>query len=91
MMAIVVGLFVLCYGVFLRCSFLILVKNHTTCDDVEYKIPILVLNSAVNPLAYALFKRDIRNEIKRRFSGFVVVKTRNKINPLHEESLEIQA
>jgi len=91
MMAIVVGLFVLCYGVFLRCSFLILVKNHTTCDDMEYKIPILVLNSAVNPLAYALFKRDIKNEIKRRFSDFVVVKTRNKINPLDEESLEIQA
>ena len=90
MMAIVVGLFLLCYGVFLRCSFLILVKNHTTCDDVEYKIPILVLNSAVNPLAYALFKRDIKNEIKRRFSGFVLVKNRNTINPLDEESLEIQ-
>ena len=67
LMTIVIGLFPLCYGVFLRCSFLVLLKNRTRCNDVEYKIPILVLNSAVNPLAYALFKRDIKNEIKKRF------------------------
>ena len=67
LMAIVVGLFLLCYGVFLRCSFLVLFKTRTRCNDVEYKIPILVLNSAVNPLAYALLKRDIKSEIKRFF------------------------
>jgi len=76
LMAIVIGLFLLCYGVFLRCSFLVLLKNRTRCNDVEYKIPILVLNSAVNPLAYALFKRDIKNEIRRCFSCFAVVKKR---------------
>ena len=86
LMAIVVGLFLLCYGVFLRCSFLILLKNRTRCNDVKYKIPILVLNSAVNPLAYGLFKRDIKNEIKRRFSGFAVVKDRNKIKPRHDNN-----
>ncbi|CAH3133319.1 unnamed protein product [Pocillopora meandrina] len=36
------------------------------CNDVYYKIPILVLNSAVNPLAYSFFKRDVKKEIKRR-------------------------
>ena len=85
-MAIVVGLFLLCYGVFLRCSSLVLFKNRTRCNDVKYKIPILVLNSAVNPLAYGLFKRDVKNEIKRRFSGFAVVKTGNKIKPLEVEN-----
>jgi len=86
LMAIVIGLFLLCYGVFLRCSFLVLLKNRTRCNDVEYKIPILVLNSAVNPLAYALFKRDIKNEIRRCFSCFAVVKTRNTIKPLQENN-----
>lgn len=83
MMGIVVGLFLLCYGVFLRCSFLVLFKSRTTCNDVEYKIPILVLNSAVNPVAYAFFKKDIKNEIKRRFCC-AIVKNRNKIKPLDE-------
>lgn len=27
-------------------------------NDLHYKVPILVLNSAINPLAYAIFKRD---------------------------------
>ena len=31
----------------------------------NYKIPFLVLNSAINPLAYAFFKRDIKKEFKR--------------------------
>ena len=67
MMAIVIGLFLLCYGVFLRCSFILLFNNQTTCNDHEYKIPLLVLNSAINPVAYALFKRDLKNEVKNIF------------------------
>lgn len=64
MMTIVVGLFLICYGVYLRCSFAALFLN-LTCNDLSYKIPLLILNSAINPWAYALFKRDIRAMIKR--------------------------
>ena len=67
MMGIVIGLFLLCYGIYLRCSFvLIFSAGQKPCNDHQFKIPILVLNSAVNPLAYSFFKRDISKEIKRR-------------------------
>ena len=62
-MGIVVGLFLLCYGIFIRCS--IVSVYSASCEDAEYKLPILVLNSAVNPLVYALLKRDINNEFKK--------------------------
>ena len=65
-MGIVVGLFLLCYGIFLRCSIVsVLVDSTTNCEDKEFKLPILVLNSAVNPFVYALLKRDINNEFKK--------------------------
>ena len=67
MMGIVIGLFLLCYGIYLRCTFLrIFSAGQKPCSDQEFKIPILELNSAVNPLAYSFFKRDINKEIKRR-------------------------
>ena len=65
MMAIVISLFLLCYAVHLRCSFLSVFNVQKLCNDINYKVPMLVLNSAVNPLAYAFFKRDIRKEIER--------------------------
>ena len=64
MMTIVVGLFLICYGVYFRCSFATLLLN-ITCNDFSYKIPLFILNSAINPWAYALFKRDIKAMIKR--------------------------
>ncbi|XP_020620003.1 histamine H2 receptor-like [Orbicella faveolata] len=64
-MAVVIGLFLLCYGFYIRCSFKIILKEKN-CNDEEYKIPLLVLSSAINPVAYAFFKRDIKREIKRR-------------------------
>ena len=63
-MGVVVGLFLICYGIFIRCSIVFVVYS-ASCEDVEYKLPILVLNSAVNPLVYALLKRDINNEFKK--------------------------
>ena len=63
MMGIVIGVFLVCYGMYLRCSFLIL--SSSRCNDENYKILFLVLNSAINPLAYAFFKRDIKKEFKR--------------------------
>ena len=65
-MLIVVGLFLMCYSIFISCSVLLLSFNFTKkCNDTEYKIPLLVLNSAINPLAYALLKRDIKKEVKK--------------------------
>ena len=63
MMGLVIGVFLVCYGMYLRCSFLLL--SSSPCHDKNYKIPVLVLNSAINPLAYAFFKRDIKKEFKR--------------------------
>ena len=74
-MAIVVGLFLLCYGIFIRCTILSVVYS-AKCEDAEYKLPILVLNSAVNPFVYALLKRDINNEFKN--VNFVVTFKRGK-------------
>ena len=61
------GLFLVCYGIFIRCSIVSFFDyfGSASCDDVEYKLPILVLNSAVNPFVYALLKRDINNEFKK--------------------------
>ena len=64
MMGLVIGVFLVCYGMHLRCSFTILFHT-TSCKDENYKIPVLVLNSAINPLVYAFFKRDIKKEFKR--------------------------
>ena len=67
MMGIVIGLFLLCYAIYLRCSFVIIFSaGQKPCNDYEFKIPIVVLNSAVNPLAYSFLKRDINKEINRR-------------------------
>ena len=66
MMATVISLFLLCYAVHLRCSFLSVLNVRKLCNDIDYKIPMLVLNSAVNPVAYAFFKRDIKKEIIKR-------------------------
>ena len=63
MMGLVIGVFLVCYGMYLRCSFLIL--SSLQCNDENYKIIFLVLNSAINPLAYAFFKRDIKKEFQR--------------------------
>ena len=62
-MAVVIGLFLLCYGFYLRCT-LVFVFENSQCNDEEYKLPLLVLNSAINPVGYAFFKRDIEKEIK---------------------------
>ena len=65
MMAIVVSLFLVCYGIYLRCTILRISTDLKSCNDYEYKKLLLVLNSAVNPLAYAFFKRDIKKEFKK--------------------------
>ena len=72
MLAVVVGFALACYAIYLRCSIYILhIKflgnstHHLSCKiDFAYKIPMIVLNSAINPLAYAFFKRDIKKALK---------------------------
>ena len=64
MMVLVSGVFIVCYGIFMRCSFLHLSGVHE-CNDFQYKIPLEIINSAINPVAYALFKRDIKKEFER--------------------------
>ena len=75
MMAIVIVVFLVCYGIYLRCSLVLLLYN-SRCNDEVYKIPMLVLNSAINPWAYAFFKRDIKKEMIKKL---ICRKTREKL------------
>ena len=55
----VVNLFLICSRrIHCRCGFVALFLS-LPCDDFEYKLPILILNSAINPWVHAFFKRDI--------------------------------
>ncbi|XP_078367107.1 octopamine receptor beta-2R-like [Oculina patagonica] len=85
LMAVVIGLFLLCYGIYIRCSFARIFHDRKPCNDEEYKIPLLILNSAINPVAYAFYKRDIKKEIKRCISC-VIGKKRNKIESVYEDN-----
>ena len=81
MLAIVVGVFLVCYGIYSRCSLVRIF--HKPCNDFKYKIPMLVLNSAVNPWAYAFFKRDIKNEFIR-LNCTMTFKKNNKLRPVNK-------
>ena len=65
--ALITCVFLSCYGIMMRCSFLVL-TGHKCGNDFHYKIPLQVINSGINPIAYALFKRDIQQECKRLLS-----------------------
>ena len=64
MMILVSGVFIVCYGIMLRCNFVLMFSKHF-CNDFKYKVPLQVINSAVNPVAYAFLKRDIKKEFER--------------------------
>ena len=65
--ALITCVFLSCYGIMMRCSFLVL-TGHKCGNDFYYKIPLQVINSGINPIAYAFFKRDIQQECKRLLS-----------------------
>ena len=58
--ALITCVFLSCYGIMMRCSLLFLIDQ--SCNDFHYKIPLQVINSGMNPIAYAFFKRDIKQE-----------------------------
>ena len=62
--ALITCVFLTCYGIMMRCSVLFITGN-PSCHDFHYKIPLRVINSGINPIAYAFFKRDIKQECKR--------------------------
>ena len=64
-MAIVISVFILSSGIQLRCGFLLVFNGFTDklCNVHHAEILVVVLYSAVNPLAYAVFKRDIKKEL----------------------------
>ena len=61
--ALITCVFLSCYGIMMRCSLLILTGQSS--NDFHYKIPLQVINSGINPIVYAFFKRDIHQECKR--------------------------
>ena len=64
MMILVSGVFIVYYGIMLRCNFVLMFSKHF-CKDFKYKVPLQVINSAINPVAYAFLKRDIKKEFER--------------------------
>ena len=76
MMAIVIVVFLVCYGIYLRCCLVSLLYHTRQCNDEVYKIPMLVLNSAINPWVYAFFKRDIKKEMIKKL---ICRKTKEKL------------
>ena len=63
--AVVSGCAVASYSILIRCSVIVFCDSTKDCDDFDYKIPVLVLNSALNPLTYALLKSDIKKVLKQ--------------------------
>ena len=56
--------FLLWYGIFLRCS-LFSLTGHKCGNDSYYKITLEVINSVINRIVSAFFKRDIKQECGR--------------------------
>ena len=62
--AFVAGCALASYSILIRCSVIVFYDSTKDCGDFNYKIPVLVLNSALNPLTYALLKSDIKKVLK---------------------------
>ena len=61
--ALITCVFLSPYGIMMRRSLLFLTGQSR--NDFYFKIPLQVINSGINPIAYASFIRDIQQECKR--------------------------
>ena len=70
MIVLIILLFVLCHvGGNYRC-FCFVFKHCLISENLKNVIYVLfIINSAVNPLVYAVLKKDMRNELKRMAVG----------------------
>lgn len=65
-----VGVFVFCYMMEMVSSFLVLLNIHRNFLTKQIRFMMLLANSTLNPLVYALLKRDIKSEFKRVLCRF---------------------
>ena len=82
-MALITCVFLSCYGIMMRCSLLFLTGQ--SCNDYSFKITLQVINSGINPIAYAFFKRDIKREFKRFLDLQKASLINNRIVPTQEQ------
>ena len=82
--ALITCVFLSCYGIMMRCSLLLLTDNQS-CNDSYFKIPLRVINSGINPIAYAFFKRDLKREFKRLLDLQKASLINNRIVPTQEQ------
>ena len=61
--ALLTCVFISCYGIMMRCS-LLLLTGHTCENDFHYRTLLVVINSGINPIVYAFFKRDIKASLQ---------------------------
>ena len=80
--ALITCVFLECYGIMMRCS-VFFINDNTSCNDSYFKIPLRVINSGINPTAYAFFKRDIKQEFKRLLQKASLIN--NRIVPTQEQ------
>ena len=65
MIGIVVTAFLVCYLLLVADNVLLLAKLRPRFNLIETFIVMVMLNSAVNPVAYSFYKREIKTELKK--------------------------
>ena len=80
--ALITCVFLACYGIMMRCS-VFFINDNASCNDSYFKMPLRVINSGINPIAYAFFKRDIKQECKRLLQKASLIT--NRIDPTQEQ------
>ena len=83
--ALLTCVFLSCYGIMMRCS-LLLLTGHTCDNDFHYRTLLIVINSGINPIAYAFFKRDIKQECRVALASLQMASLiNNRIVPMQKQ------